>query len=89
MHDLDDLLHRLKAAPLDRALDGVAGDLAQRLASQSARQATWRVRGLAVALIALTSVGASATAAAAAAERRSPFAAWSSLAPSTLLEPAG
>ena len=87
---LERLLTKLQRQPLDHALDGVAGDVERRLAeTATANTETWRLRALAVLLVAIGGVAASAsTAAVAAPESASPFAPWSSLAPSTLLESA-
>ena len=88
-HDLDQKLDALKAAPLDRRLDGLADDAAARIADLAANAQTWALRAAAVALVTMTGamIGASGTAAAEE-EQASPFDAWSQLAPSTLLEPA-
>ena len=48
---------------------------------------TWRLRSAAMALLVLGGATVSASTASAVAPSKSPFAAWSSLAPSTLLEP--
>ena len=79
--DLDHVLQALRTAPLDRDLDGLEGDVGQRLAEQSSAQ-IWGLRALAVTLVAVTGVllGAST-----ARDDSSPFASWSRLAPSTLL----
>jgi hypothetical protein len=85
---LEHLLGALQSAPPDRSLDGVAADVGDRLMEASAANIqTWSVRAVAILLIAATGAIASVagTTTAAAAEP-SPFAAWSSLAPSTLLE---
>ena len=85
---LEHLLGALQSAPLDRSLDGVTADVGDRLAeASSANIQIWSVRAVAILLIAATGAIASVagTTTAAAAEP-SPFAAWSSLAPSTLLE---
>ena len=85
---LDRLLAELGRAPLDHALDDVAGDVGQRLAETAAvNTQTWRLRALAVLLVSMSGVAASAASTAGAAAEPSPFAAWSNLAPSTLLEP--
>lgn len=85
---LEDLLNELKGAPLDRGLDGVAGDVHQRIAEQAAtRRQTWRLRTvMAVLMATAATVFSASTAAIAAPDTHSPFAAWSTLAPSTLLE---
>jgi hypothetical protein len=85
---LEYLLGALQSAPLDRSLDGVATDVGDRIMEASAANIQiWSVRAVAILLIAATGAIASVagTTTAAAAEP-SPFAAWSSLAPSTLLE---
>ena len=87
--DLERLLAELGRAPTDRTLDGAAGDVASRLAEISAENSqTWRLRAAAVALVAVSGAVAGGYSAASATPNRSPFAAWSSLAPSSLLEPA-
>jgi hypothetical protein len=85
---LERLLMKLQRQPLDRSLDGVAGDVSLRLAETAAANAdTWRLRAVAVLLVAIGGATASASMAAVAAPKStSPFDAWSSLAPSTLLE---
>lgn len=84
---LERLLDDLGRAPLDHALDGVAGDVSRRLAETSAARAqTWRLRAAALVLVMMSGVAASAVSTATAAAEPSPFAAWSNLAPSTLLE---
>jgi hypothetical protein len=85
---LENLLGALQRAPLDRSLDSVAADVGDRLMEASATNIqTWSLRAVAILLIAATGAiaGVAGTTTAAAAEP-SPFAAWSSLAPSTLLE---
>jgi hypothetical protein len=85
---LERLLGELRAAPPDRPLDRVSADVADQLAEAAALRAqTWRVRAAAILFIALSGVAVSAATTAAAAPDTSPFAAWSALAPSTLLEP--
>ncbi len=84
---LERLLAHLRRAPLDHALDDLAGDVGQRLAETAAANTqTWRLRALAVLLVAMSGVAASASSTAVAAAEPSPLAAWSNLAPSTLLE---
>jgi hypothetical protein len=84
---LERLLAELGRAPLDHSLDSVAGDVGQKLAETSAvdRQ-TWRLRAAAMLFVTLSGVAASVVSSAAVAAEPSPFAAWSNLAPSTLLE---
>lgn len=85
-NDLDHMLHALKVAPLDHALDGLARDVSQRMAERRvAGVQTWGLRAAAVALVTMTGVAVSASGTAAAAPEASPFAVWSELAPSTLL----
>ena len=85
---LERLLSELQDQPLDRSLDGVAGAVNQRLIETAATNAeTWRVRAVAIFFVAVGGAVARGTMAAVAAPRPvSPFEAWSSLAPSTLLE---
>ena len=85
---LEQLLSELQGQPLDRSLDGVVGAINQRLAETATANAeTWRVRAVAILLVAMGGAVASGSMAAVAAPRSlSPFEAWSSLAPSTLLE---
>lgn len=87
---LERLLTKLQRQPLDRSLDGVTGDVNRRLAETAAANAdTWRLRAVAVLFVALSgAVASGSTAAVAAPKSASPFDAWSSLAPSTLLESA-
>jgi hypothetical protein len=85
---LERLLSELQGQPLDRSLDGVVGAVNQRLAETATANAeTWRVRAVAILLVAMGGAFASGSMAAVAAPKSvSPFEAWSSLAPSTLLE---
>ncbi len=85
---LERLLSELQGQPLDRPLDGVVSAVNQRLAETATANAeTWRVRAVAILLVAMGGAVASGSMAAVAAPRSaSPFEAWSSLAPSTLLE---
>jgi len=85
---LERLLTELQSQPLDRSLDGLAGDVSVRLAEAAAANTeTWGVRAVAVLFVAVAGAAASGSMAAVAAARSaSPFEAWSSLAPSTLLE---
>jgi hypothetical protein len=85
---LDDLLARLRQQPLDHSLDGVTKSVDLRLTERAAINGqTWRLRAAAIALFAAGGAIVSASTASAIAVPKSPFAAWSQLAPSTLLEP--
>lgn len=85
---LDDLLARLRQQPLDRNLDGVTASVNLLLAERAAINGqTWRLRAAAIALFAAGGAIFSGSTASAIAAPKSPFAAWSELAPSTLLEP--
>jgi hypothetical protein len=85
---LDDLLARLRQQPLDHSLDGVTASVDLQLAESAAISGqTWRLRAAAIALFAAGGAIFSASTASAIAVPKSPFAAWSLLAPSTLLEP--
>ena len=86
--ELDQLLGELRAQPVDRSLDTVADAVRARLPETAATKSqTWGLRALALLLVMAGGVFASAsTAAAVGPAKASPFAAWSSLAPSTLLE---
>lgn len=84
--NLERLLADLGRAPVDRSLEGVTSELSQRLAeTRAANVQTWSIRGLAALVVATTGVLASSAMPAMAAAEASPFAAWSTLAPSTLL----
>lgn len=85
---LERLLSELQSQPLDRSLDGVVFGVNQRLAETATTNAeTWRVRAIAILFVAVGGAVASGSMAAVAAPKSvSPFEAWSSLAPSTLLE---
>jgi hypothetical protein len=84
---LETLLGAMRNAAPDHSLASAAVDVRLRIAeTASARIQTWRVRVAAMLLVIASGVAASATTAAVAAPEASPFAAWSSLAPSTLLE---
>lgn len=84
---LESLLDVMQHAPLDRSLDGLSADVNDRLKEASATNIqTWSIRAIAIVLVAATGSVASLAGTAAAAAEPSPFAAWSSLAPSTLLE---
>jgi hypothetical protein len=87
---LERLLTELQRQPLDRSLDGVADEVDRRLAETAAMNTeTWRLRTVAVLLVAMGGAAVSASSAAMAAPKSaSPFVAWSNLAPSTLLESA-
>jgi hypothetical protein len=88
--DLDDLLVKLQSQPLDQPLDGVGAEIDAQLRDRAAANAqTWMLRAAAALFVATGGAFASASMAVAAPEPVSPFEAWSSLAPSTLLEPAG
>lgn len=83
---LEHLLAELRQHPLDHDLDGVAIDINERLTENAALNGqTWRLRAAAVALLVTGGAFVSASTASAVAVPRSPFAAWSQLAPSTLL----
>lgn len=86
--DLDELMNRLQATAPDHALDGLSFDVGQRIAERAAAHTqVWGLRAAAVALVTVTGVAISASSTVAAAvETTSPFAAWSQLAPSTLLD---
>ena len=85
---LERLLSELQSQALDRSLDGVVFGVNQRLAETATTNAeTWRVRAIAILFVAVGGAVASGSMAAVAAPKSvSPFEAWSSLAPSTLLE---
>ena len=84
---LENLLEALQRARLDRSLDGVPAEVSDRLKEASASNVqTWSIRAVAILLVAATGAVASLAGTTAAAAEPSPFAAWSSLAPSTLLE---
>ncbi|OYX47876.1 MAG: hypothetical protein B7Y90_12355 [Alphaproteobacteria bacterium 32-64-14] len=82
------MLAKLRHQPLDRGLDRVTFDINQRLAERAAIAGqTWRLRTVAMALLVTGGAVVSASTDSAVAVQKSPFAAWSQLAPSTLLEP--
>jgi hypothetical protein len=84
---LERLLVELGRAPLDHDLDGVASSVGRKLAETSAvNTQTWSLRAAAVLLVTMSGIVASTASTATAAPEPSPFAAWSDLAPSTLLE---
>jgi hypothetical protein len=83
---LDHLLAKLNLQPLDHDLGGVAVEIGEQLSKRAKIDGqTWRLRTAAMALLVMG--GAAISASTASAVAPSPFAAWSSLAPSTLLEP--
>lgn len=85
--NLDRLLAELGRAPLDATLDEVPGGVSRRLAEVRAAGAqTWRVRTVAMLMVAASGAAVSSVMTANAAADASPFDAWSTLAPSTLLE---
>ena len=86
--ELDHLLNALRSQPVDRPLGAVADGVRARLAdTAAARRQTWRLRAAAfVVVLAGGTMASASTAAAGATQNMSPFTAWSSLAPSTLLE---
>ncbi|MBI1361892.1 MAG: hypothetical protein GC155_16570 [Alphaproteobacteria bacterium] len=84
---LNELLARLATAPLERSLDGVPAGVAQGIArARAAATQTWGLRAAAMLLVVVSGVAASGSLQASASINRSPFAAWSELAPSTLLQ---
>lgn len=85
---LEHLLAKLQHQPLDHGLEGAMVDISERLAGRAAIDGqTWRLRAAAMALLVTGGAFVSASAASDVAVSKSPFAVWSSLAPSTLLEP--
>lgn len=88
---LDDLMSKLQHQPLDQPLDGIAAEVNAQLAERAAANAlTWRLRAAAVLLVAAGgAIVSTSTVAVASPKPLSPFEAWSSLAPSALLGPAG
>jgi hypothetical protein len=87
MSDLDARLARLRDQPIDRDLAGLPANVVTRIEDVTPRPAVevWGLRTAAIALVAAG--GLMASAAATASPDPSPFAAWSKLAPSTLLGP--
>jgi hypothetical protein len=86
-HDLDRLLERLRTAPADHALGGLARDIDARIAATAANRQTWGLRAAAVGLVTASGIAINAsTAAIGAPEPPSALAIWSQLAPATLLE---
>ena len=85
---LDHLLAKLNQQPLDRDLGGITVEIGEQLLERAKIDGqTWRLRTAAMALLVMGGAAVSASTASAVAPSPSPFAAWSSLAPSTLLEP--
>ena len=85
---LEHLLADLRRQPPDSNLGNIAVKINERLAERAAITGqTWRLRTAAMAMLVLGGAVVSASTASAVAPEPSPFAAWSSLAPSTLLEP--
>ncbi len=85
---LEHLLTELRRQPPDRDLGGLTVEVNETLAERAAITGqTWRLRAAAMGLLVMGGAAVSASAASAVAPSTSPFAAWSSLAPSTLLEP--
>lgn len=85
--ELDHLLAQLQRQPVDRSLDGVADGVQARLVeAAAARSQTWGLRAAALVVVMAGGAFASTSAGADAPTDASPFTAWSSLAPSTLLE---
>jgi len=85
---LEHLLAELSSRPPDRDLGSVNAEINERLAERAAiSRQTWRLRSAAMGLLVMGGAAVSASTASAVASSPSPFAAWSSLAPSTLLEP--
>lgn len=83
---LEHLLAKLRRQPLDHELGGVAADVGARLSERAALNGqTWGLRAAAVALLVTGGAFVSASTASAVAPTKSPFAAWSQHAPSTLL----
>lgn len=86
--DLEHLLRELRRQPPDRDLGGLTVEVNETLAARaSITGQTWRLRAAAIGLLIIGGAAVSASTASAVAPSKSPFAAWSSLAPSTLLEP--
>ena len=85
---LDHLLAKLNQQPLDRDLGGIAVEIGEHLSERAKIDGqTWQLRTAAMALLVMGGAAVSASTASAVSPSPSPFAAWSSLAPSTLLEP--
>jgi hypothetical protein len=94
--DLDQLLMRLAAAPLDRSLDGLEARISRAIAARrndariTEALAPLRIATVGLALaMGVTAGGAAAMAAIRRPSAPGPFAAATQLAPSTLLEDAG
>ena len=86
--NLEHLLTELGRQPPDRDLGGLTVEVNEALAERAAIAGqTWRLRAAAMGLLVMGGAVVSASTASAVARSTSPFAAWSSLAPSTLLEP--
>lgn len=81
------LLAELLRQPPDRDLRGLTVAVNETLAERAAITGqTWRLRAAVMGLLVMAGAGVSASTASAVAPSTSPFTAWSSLAPSTLLE---
>jgi hypothetical protein len=86
--ELEPLLAALRQQPPDRDLRGLTVEVNAALAERAAIAGqTWRLRAAVMGLLVMGGAVVSASTASAVAPSSSPFAAWSSLAPSTLLEP--
>lgn len=85
---IEHLLAELRQQPPDRDLRDLTVQINEALAERAAITGqTWRLRAAAMGLLVMGGAVVSASTASAVARPASPFAAWSSLAPSTLLEP--
>lgn len=85
---IEHLLAELRQQPPDRDLRDLTVQINEALAERAAITGqTWRLRAAAMGLLVMGGAVVSASTASAVAPPASPFAAWSSLAPSTLLEP--
>lgn len=85
---LELLLAEMRDQRPDHDLGGVTVAITRRLTERAAiTSQTWRLRTVAMALLVMGGAVVSASTASAVAPSPSPFAAWSNLAPSTLLEP--
>ena len=86
--NLEHLLTELRRQLPDRDLGGLTAEVNETLAERAAIAGqTLRLRAAAMGLLVMGGAVVSASTASAVAPSASPFAAWSSLAPSTLLEP--
>ena len=86
--NLEHRLTELRRQPPDRDLGGINAEIGEQLSERAKIDGqTWRLRTAAMALLVMGGAAVSASTASAVAPSPSPFAAWSSLAPSTLLEP--